>query len=132
MAMYDANDADAVLAANLGITTYPVVPGTHLRLGTGSAPTATSDMTELTGSGYTAGGAPVSWNAPSGQSTSNSGAVSWTNGSGSSWAIANLEVWDTAGTPLRHYFGQWTSQPISVANGNTFTASAGAVSAQLI
>jgi hypothetical protein len=134
MAMYDASDANNVLAANLGIGgfTYPAVTATHLRLGTGSAPTATVDMTELTGTGYTAGGQAISWNAPSGQSTTNSGAVSWTNASGSTWAITNLEIWDTAGTPLRHYFGQWTSQPISVTNGNTFVTAAAAVSASLV
>lgn len=132
MAMYDASDAGNVLEANLGLATYPAVSATHLRLGTGSAPTATSNMTELTGTGYTAGGSVISWNAVSGQTTTNSGSVSWTNGSGSTWAITNLEIWDTAGTPLRHYFGQWTSQPISVTNGNTFLVAASAVSASLV
>ena len=134
MAMYDAGEAAAVLSAELGIggATYPAVTGTHLRLGTGSAPTATVDMTELTGTGYTAGGSTISWNAVSGQTTTNSGSVSWTNGSGSTWAITNLEIWDTAGTPLRKFWGQWTSQPIAVTNGNTFLVAASAVSASLV
>lgn len=133
MAMYDAGEAAAVLSAELGIggATYTTVTGTHLRLGTGSAPTATVDMTELTGAGYTAGGSSVSWNAVSGQTTTNSGSVSWTNG-GSTWAITNLEIWDTAGTPLRKFWGQWTTAPISVTGGNTFLVAASAVSASLV
>jgi hypothetical protein len=133
MAMYDASESGSVLSAELGIggATYTPVTGTHLRLGTGSAPTATSNMTELTGSGYTAGGSTISWNAVSGQTTTNSGSVSWTNG-GSTWAITNLEIWDTAGTPLRKFWGQWTSGPISVTGGNTFVSSATAISASLI
>jgi len=134
MAMYDSGEAASVLSAELGIggATYTAVTGTHLRLGTGSAPTATVDMTELTGTGYTAGGSTISWNAVSGQTTTNSGAVSWTNGSGSTWAITNLEIWDIAGTPLRKFWGQWTSQPISVTNGNTFLTAAAAVSCSLV
>ena len=132
MAMYDASESAAVLSAELGIggATYPAVTGTHLRLGTGSAPTATTDMTELTGAGYTAGGSAISWNAVSGQSTSNSGSVSWTNASGSTWAITSLEIWDTS--PLRKFWGQWTSQPISVTNGNTFVTAAAAISLSLV
>ena len=134
MAMYDATEAGSVLSAELGIggATYTTVTATHLRLGTGAAPTATANMTELTGTGYTAGGSVISWNAVSGQTTTNSGAVSWTNGSGSTWAITDLEIWDTAGTPLRKFWGQWTSQPISVTNGNTFLVAAAAVSASLV
>lgn len=131
MAMYSAADANATLAANLGIgSAYTTVTGTHIRLGT-TVGTATVAMTELTGSGYTTGGSSISWNAPSGQATSNSGAVSWTNG-GSTWSIAGLEIWDVAGTPVRHYFGAWTGQPISVINGNVFQASAGAVAPSLV
>lgn len=130
MAMYSAGDANATLAANLGVTAYTAVTGTHLRLGTGTLPTATVPMTELSGSGYTAGGSAISWNAPSGQATSNSGAVSWTNG-GSTWSITGLEIWDVAGTPVRHYFGAWTGQPISVINGNIFQAAAGSVAPSL-
>ena len=77
-------------------------------------------MTELAGgTGYTTGGSSVAWNAVSAAATSNSGTVAWTN-SGTTWTLVGLEIWDTAGTPLRHLYGSWTGQPISVANGNTF------------
>lgn len=131
--MFDATDAGNILAAVLGISgaTYTAVTGTHLRLGT-NVPSAGSNMTELSGTGYTTGGQSVSWNAPSGQSTSNSGALSWTNSSGSSWSIVGLEIWDVAGTPKRHLFGTWTGEPITVANGNSFAVASSAVSAALV
>lgn len=123
MAMFDQVDATNVLAAILNDVAYVTVTATHIRLGT-NAPTATSNMTELGGgSGYTTGGSSISWNAVSAAATSNSGSVSWTN-SGSTWSLVGLEIWDTAGTPLRHLFGSWTGQPISVAVGNTFQLSA--------
>lgn len=118
MAMFDQTDADRVLNAELGITTY-TTSTCKLRLGT-NAPTATADMTELSGSGYTTGGTAMTFNSASGAATSNSSSASWTNGSGSAWSIVGLEIWDTQGTPTRHLYGTWTGQPVSIANGNTF------------
>ena len=130
MAMFDQTDASNVLAAILNNVSYVTVTATHIRLGT-NAPTATSAMTELGGgTGYTTGGSSISWNAVSSASTSNSGAVTWTN-SGTSWSLVGLEIWDTAGTPLRHLWGTWTGQPITVANGNTFQVSASNVAVSL-
>lgn len=131
MAMFDQTDATNILAVILTNTAYTTVTGTHLRLGT-SAPTATSNMTELGGgSGYTTGGSTITWNAISGAATSNSNTVSWTN-SGTSWSLVGLEIWDIAGTPLRHLFGTWTGQPISVANGNTFQVAPAGISVSLV
>lgn len=122
MAMFDQADATNLLKAVLNDTPYTVVTSTNIRLGT-NAPTATSDMAELTGgSGYTTGGASIAWNAVSAAATSNSGSVSWTN-TGSAWSLVGLEIWDTAGTPQRHLFGTWTGQPIAVSTGNTFQLS---------
>jgi hypothetical protein len=130
VAMFDQSDAGNILAVILNDTAYVTVTATHLRLGT-TIPTATSDMTELSGgSGYTTGGSVITWNAVSAAATSNSGTVSWTN-TGSGWSIAGLEIWDTAGTPLRHLFGSWTGQPISVATGDTFQVSPAAIAVSL-
>ena len=130
MAMFDQTDAGNVLAAILNDVAYVTVTATHIRLGT-SAPTATSNMTELGGgSGYTTGGSSITWNAVSAAETANSGSVSWTN-SGSGWSLVGLEIWDTAGTPLRHLFGSWTGQPISVPTGDTFAVAAAAVAVTL-
>ena len=133
MAMFDQNDSAAILGAILTDTPYTTVTATHIRLGT-TAPSATANMTELGGgSGYTTGGSSITWNAVSAgapSTTSNSGSVSWTN-SGSGWSLVGLEIWDTAGTPLRHLFGSWTGQPIAVATGNTFAVAAAAVAVSL-
>jgi hypothetical protein len=91
--------------------------------------TASAAGTQLTGTGYTAGGTAL------GQSTaSTAGAAvtlpaattSWTNGSGSGWSIASLDITDSAAT--RSWWGPWNGQPIAVANGNTFQVAANAVS----
>lgn len=133
MAMFDQNDSAAILGAILTDTPYTTVTATHIRLGT-TAPSATANMTELGGgSGYTTGGSIITWNAVSAgapSTTSNSGSVSWTN-SGSGWSLVGLEIWDTAGTPLRHLFGSWTGQPISVPTGDTFAVAAAGIAVQL-
>jgi hypothetical protein len=126
MPMWDATDATNHLKAGFGVSAYTTVTGIKLRLGT-TTPTATSNMTELTGTGYTAGGTTVTWTSPSTQNVANVTAPSWTNGSGSAWAVQALETWDIAGTPLRHAWGVWTGAPIAVANGNTLNVAAAAV-----
>jgi hypothetical protein len=117
---------------NLSLVNTPATAaatGIKMRLGTttGSGGTA---MTELSGSGYTAGGTACAFGAASGGSASNTGTPSWTNG-GSTWSIVGIELWDQAGTPLRWWYGSWTGQPISVANGNTFAVAAAAVTCSL-
>jgi hypothetical protein len=129
--MFDQADATNVLAAILNDVAYTTVSATHLRLGT-TAPTATADMTELGGgTGYTTGGSAIAWNAVSAAATSNSGTITWTN-SGSSWSLVGLEIWDTAGTPLRHFFGTWTGQPVSVPTGDTFQIAPAGISVSLV
>jgi hypothetical protein len=104
--------------------------GIKMRLGS-TIGTGTSAMTELTGTGYTAGGTACAFASASGGSAANTGTPSWTNGSGSSWSIEGIELWDEAGTPLRWWYGSWTGQPVTVANGNTFAVAASAVTAAL-
>ena len=131
MAMFDQTDAGNLLAAILTNTAYTTVTATKIRLGT-NTPTATSAMTELGGgTGYTTGGSSITWNAVSAAATSNSNTISWTN-SGSTWTLVGLEIWDTAGSPLRHLWGTWTSQPISVANGNTFQIAPAGIAVSLV
>lgn len=131
MAMFDQTDATNILKAILNNTAYTTVAATNLRLGT-NTPTATAAMTELGGgTGYTTGGSSITWNTASAASTSNSNTISWTN-SGSTWTLVGLEIWDTAGTPLRHLWGTWSGQPITVLNGNTFQVSAAGISVSLV
>lgn len=103
---------------------------------TTTAPTNTTAGTELTGSGYTTGGTSLAGNtfsaASAGAATGpGTSALSWTNASGGTWSIVGVEIWDSAGTPLRWWFGNFTGQPVSVANGNTFQIAVGALSASL-
>lgn len=131
MACFDQADASRVLAAEVNGTNYTAATTVSTRLGT-SAPTATGNMTQLTGTGYTAGGTVMTFNAASAGATSNSSTASWTNGSGSTWSIVGIEIWGNEGTPLRHLWGTWTGQPISIANTNAFAIAAAGVSASLL
>lgn len=130
MACFDQTQAGSVLNAVLRQASVASTTGIKLRLGT-SAPTATSNMTELSSSGYTTGGTVMTFNAASAAATSNSSTASWTNG-GTTWSLVGLELWDEAGSPLRWMFGSWTGQPISIANGNTFSIAAAGVSVSLV
>lgn len=99
-----------------------------------TASTASAAGTELTGTGYTAGGTALS----SASTASSAGsavtlpagsALSWTNTSGGAWSIVSMDLTDNAG--VRVWFGNFTGQPISVANGNTFQIAIGGVSISL-
>ena len=130
MACIDQTQAGSLLNAVLRQASVASTTGIKLRLGT-SAPTATSNMSELSSSGYTTGGTVMTFNAASAAATSNSSTASWTNG-GSTWSLVGLELWDEAGSPLRWMFGSWTGQPISIANGNTFSIAAAGVAISLV
>jgi hypothetical protein len=133
MAALDNTRAISLLGGILALNAWPTVPTANkIRLGT-TAPTATAAMTELSGTGYTTGGSTIAWGTVSGSpaTSTNSGAITWTNTSGSSWSIVGAETWDTATTPLRWLFGSWNGQPIAVANNNAFQLAAGGASASL-
>jgi hypothetical protein len=114
-------------------------PGTWTALAAGAmkvrlnsaASTASAAGTELTGTGYTAGGTAVAAasTASSGGSAVTlpaSSALSWTNASGGSWSIVSFDLTDSAAT--RAWFGNFTGQPITVANGNTFQIAVAGIS----
>jgi len=93
-----------------------------VRLNSGLS-TASAAGTELTGTGYTAGGtalgtASTASSAGSAVTLPAGSALSWVNGSGGSWSIASMDLTDNAG--VRCWFGPFTGQPVLVANGNTF------------
>jgi hypothetical protein len=96
--------------------------------------TASAAGTEITGTGYVAGGTAV----PAASSVSSAGsavtlpatsALQWTNGSGGSWNIASMDLTDSTG--VRVWFGPFTGQPIVVTNGNIFQISVAGVSISL-
>lgn len=128
--------ANKILDLTLG-TSAPTMFTTPAKVRlTTTVPTNTTAGTELTGTGYTAGGTSLAGNtfsaasagATTGPATT---ALSWTNGSGGAWSIVGVEIWDSAGSPLRWWYGTFTGQPISVANGNTFQIAVGALSVSL-
>lgn len=128
MGAIDQTQGNKILNA---ILTPPATTGstTGLKCRLGSTnPTNTVTMTEITGTGYTAGGNAVTFATATGSlgTTSNAGTLTWTNGSGSSWTINGIEIWDTGG-PLRWLYGTWIGAPITVANGNTFSVAIGGV-----
>lgn len=114
---------------------FSAVGGTAMKVrlnSTASTPSAAG--TELTGTGYTAGGTAV----PAASTASSAGsavtlpassALSWTNGSGGAWSIVSMDLTSSAGT--RTWFGNFNGQPIAVANGNTFQIAVGGVSISL-
>ena len=99
-----------------------------------TASTASAAGTELTGTGYTAGGqsvpaASTASSAGSSVTVPASSALSWTNGSGSAWSIVSWDLTDSAG--VRTWYANFNGQPISVANGNTFQIAVGGITISL-
>lgn len=119
-------------------------PGTWTALNTGAmkvrlnstSSTAAAYGTQITGTGYTAGGTAVPGASTASSSGSavtlpHTGALTWTNSSGSAWTIQSLDITDAAATPVRCWFGDFNGAPITVANGNTFQIAADAVTVSL-
>jgi hypothetical protein len=104
-------------------------PPFKLRLMTAMGGGQTGNNTELGSSGYTAGGttmgSPAFGNPAAGVIT-NSNAISYT-ATGAWTAVIGIEIWDSAGTPLRYLQGSITS--VTLANGNTLTFAAGSITA---
>lgn len=90
--------------------------------GTTLAGTGYSDYVMTTSSTVSSAGSSVTLPAVS-------GGTSWTNGSGGNWLIHSCEVQDNANA--RAWFGNFTGDPVTVANGNTFAVAQNAVSVAL-
>lgn len=129
--------ANHLLDVSLGTVTWTgtnaPVPPMFLHL-TSNAPTATVAGTPITGTGYTV--ASILFNAASAGATAGptpgQGAISWVNGSGGTWTVTGAEIWDSAGSPVRWWYGLWNSGvAISVPASATFQVNVGGVSASL-
>jgi hypothetical protein len=114
---------------------FSAVGGTAMKVRLNStASSASAAGTELTGTGYPAGGtvvpaASAASSAGSSVTLPASSALSWTNGSGGAWSIVSMDLTSSAGT--RAWFGNFNGQPISVANGNTFQIAVGGITISL-
>jgi hypothetical protein len=98
---------------------------------TGSNTSAGTEATSGNCPGYTAGGLTLgatAFGTPSGGTQANSNSVTW-SASGTWTTVNGIEIWDTAGTPLRWLQGSVTSPISGVVNGDSVQFSAGAISA---
>lgn len=100
----------------------------HLRLMTAQG-SNTSNGTEATSGncpGYTAGGVAITFGANSSGVSTSSNSQSWT-ASGAWSTITSVEIWDTAGTPLRWFQGALSANITGVSNGDTVQFATAAV-----
>jgi hypothetical protein len=132
-AMFTASATATFTPGTGGGSAIVFTPPYKLRLMTATG-TNTSNGTEANGTncpGYTALGSSLgssAMGAPSGGQQVNNNAVSWS--ATGSWAtITGIEVWDSAGTPLRRLQGALTSSITGVSNGDTVQFAAGSVTA---
>ena len=129
------NALTPVGASGVPGTTLAALGGSAMKLKlTSTASTASASGTELTGTGYTAGGTAFANASTASSAGSNvtcpaTAAITWTNGSGGAWSIQSLEITDSAAK--RVWFANWNGAPVAVANGNTFQVAVGAITIAL-
>ena len=132
MAAIDAAMVSKILNATTSITAFSTLTtGKKVKLNS-TLSTASTPGAELTGgTGYTTGGAAIAFTTSAAGSSvtgPTGSAISWTNGSGGNWTIESFDLTDSAGTPIRTWWGPFTGQPITVANNNVFQLSVNAIS----
>lgn len=112
--------------------TYTAYSASAMKVRLNSATSSASAAgTELTGTGYTSGGQALSTQSSassggSGVTLPATSALTWTNSSGGAWSIVGFDLTDNSAA--RTWFGTFTGQPISVANGNQFSIPVGGIS----
>jgi hypothetical protein len=100
--------------------------------GSGNGNVNALNGTELSASGYTAGGSTLGASAPFGAfsttspSATNANAVSW-SATGTWSTVTGVEIWDSAATKLRWFQGALTSSITGVVNGDTVQFAAGSI-----
>jgi hypothetical protein len=128
--LFTASATTTITPGTGGGSAFAVTPPFHLRLMTAQG-SNTSNGTEMTTEfGYTLLGSTLGTTfcaAPSGGTQSNSNSVSW-SATGTWPTITAIEIWDTAGTPLRWLQGALTSSITGVVNGDTVQFAAAAIS----
>jgi hypothetical protein len=108
--------------------TRPTTP-LKLKLMTANGSDASAGTELGTSGGYTAGGATVTFGtAASAGSIATTADVTWTNMPATT--IVGVEIWDTAGTPVRIAYGALTANK-TTNSGDTFTVTTGALTMTL-
>lgn len=128
-ALFTASTTATFTPGTGGGSAFIMTPPYKLRLMSAQG-SNTANGTELTTTGgYTAGGSSLGTTfcaAPSGGIMTNSNAVSWS--ATGTWAtVVAIEIWDSAGTPLRWLQGAITSIT-GVVNGDTVSFAVGSIS----
>lgn len=130
-ALFTSSTTFTITPGTSGGSAFSMTPPLHLRLMTAGG-TNTSNGTEATSGncpGYTAGGSSLGssgFAAASGGQQTNNNSVSW-SATGSWTTVTTIEIWDTAGTPLRWLQGALTSSITGVANGDTVQFAVGSI-----
>lgn len=125
-------EATALLASSLKLAAYTV--GTsplNLRLMSGGTSNATSAGTEVAnagGSTYAAQSLTAALGTASAGSITTTSAITYTNMP--AITTIGVEVWDSAGTPVRKWFGTLTVSK-ATALGDTLSFAIGAITATL-
>lgn len=129
MGALDQTKANNTLDALLGTAAFTSVPGVHVRLMTANG-SATANGTELSSTGYTAGGSAVTFGAAATGTASSNATVTWTNGSAGSWSLTGVEIWTTDATPKRIAWGALSTNPTTVPAAAQFQITSGNLSLQ--
>jgi hypothetical protein len=124
----------ALDGASAPTITQPYMLRLMTAMGSGNGNVNGTNGTELSATGYTAGGSTLGASAPFGSfsttapTASNANAVTWT--AGSSWTtVVGIEIWDsTSGTKLRWFQGVLSANITGVANGDTVQFAAASIS----
>jgi hypothetical protein len=135
-ALFTSSAAFTITPGTGGGSAFTITPPFHLRLysTTGTETSSGTENASATSPGYTAGGLTMGSSAfgsfSAGAST-NPNPVTWTATGTWTLGVAGIEIWDTAGTPVRYLWGQ-LGTPIGtsvVVSGDTVTFAAGSISA---
>lgn len=101
--------------------TRPTSP-VKCRLMTANGTDSAAGTEVSTSGGYTAGGTSVTFGTAASGATDNTTAVTWTNMP--AVTIQGIELWDSAGSPVRLAYGALTANKTTNA-GDTFTIAIG-------
>jgi hypothetical protein len=128
----DQTEANNILNASLSKGSYSATVAPvygRLMTVTGDATTLGTELTNASGSNYSQQRVDLLLGTASAGSVSNSGgAITWTNLPTAT--IAGLELWDSAGTPKRKWWGDLAASK-SVQLGDSLTLATGALTLQL-
>jgi hypothetical protein len=123
MANIVAVEANNQLQASLALATYTATTApVKLRLMTANG-SASAAGTEVTGGSYAAGGLSLTaaLGTATGGSVTTTSAINYT--SMPATTVVGIEIWDSAGTPVRKWFGSITSKTTNAGDTLSFAAS---------